>query len=170
MRIRCQKESEDYKPVRGNEKEIINHLLEHDYYSYWDIEKDGNVISFNIDYKLSFTNKLNSFFKYKLNGTIEHVYGKCFVDYVAIPFSLTNTDILKIFQAPNFLSCKKFSTEDYLFKAWTFKTITDTFTVTYNDIIIFNTDYTIVDCLANNKNESNETILESNGYIIKQDD
>lgn len=30
MRIRCQKEAEDYKPVRGNEKEIINHLLEHD--------------------------------------------------------------------------------------------------------------------------------------------
>ena len=28
----------------------------------------------------------------------------------------------------------------------------------------------LTDCIANNKNESNETILESNGYIIKQDD
>ena len=66
MRIRCQKEAEDYKPVRGNEKEIINHLLEHDYYSYWDVEKDGNVISFNIDYKLSFT-KYVCFKKMQLN-------------------------------------------------------------------------------------------------------
>ena len=58
MRIKCKKRMrlKGYRAVKGNEKEIINHLIEHNYYNYWDVEKDDKIILFNIDYKIFFTN------------------------------------------------------------------------------------------------------------------
>lgn len=61
------------------------------------------------------------------------------------------------------------STIDTLLKNWKLKTTTKTFTVTQNDILIFNMDWKIVDCLENEKNQLYRDILESNGYIVKWD-
>ena len=46
MIIECKKRAEGYKPVKGNEKEIINHLLDH--YGECYVEKNEEVVSFNI--------------------------------------------------------------------------------------------------------------------------
>ena len=94
-----------YRTVKGNEKEIINHLIKHNYYNYWDVEKDDKIILFNIDYKIFFTNEDASFFKYESDGRINVVFDRydC-VDYIAVPFSIASQDMIKILQAQNF--CK----------------------------------------------------------------
>ena len=90
-------------------------------------------------------------------------------DYIAVPFSIASQDMVKILQAQNFVSLdmESDSTIDTLLKNWKLKTTTKTFEVTQNDILIFNTDWEIVDCLENDKNQLYRDILESNGYIVK---
>lgn len=52
---------------------------------------------------------------------------------------------------------------------WGLKTTTETFTVSYNDIIIFDMCWKIVDCLRNDQNQGYGGILESNQYIVEGD-
>lgn len=174
MRIKCKKRMrlKGYRTVKGNEKEIINHLIEHNYYNYWDVEKDDKIILFNIDHKIFFTNEDASFFKYESDGRINVICDRYdFVDYIAVPFSIASQDMIKILQAQNFVSLDMESdgTIDTLLKNWKLKTTTKTFTVTQNDILIFNMDWKIVDCLENEKNQLYRDFLESNGYIVKRD-
>ncbi len=159
-----------YRTVKGNEKEIINHLIEHNYYNYWGVEKDDKIILFNIDYKIFFTNEDASFFKYESDGRINVICDRYdFVDYIAVPFSIASQDMIKILQAQNFVSLDMESdgTIDTLLKNWKLKTTTKTFVVTQNDILIFNMDWKIIDCLGNEKNQLYRDVLESNGYIVK---
>lgn len=93
-------------------------------------------------------------------------------DYIAVPFSIASQDMVKILQAQNFVSLdmESDSTIDTLLKNWKLKTTTKTFTVTQNDILIFNMDWKIVDCLMNEQNKPYEIILACNEYIVEQDD
>lgn len=172
MIIECKKRAKGYKSVKGNEKEIINHLLIHDYYNYWEVEKDKRI-TFRIGGEAFFTNEDNSFFRCETDGKINHIMKKYeFIDYIAVPFDITNKDVLKIFQSQNFVSLrlKKDSVPDSLSKCWILKTTTQTFGITYNDIIIFDKDWKIVDCLMNGQNKPYEILLACNDYIVEQDD
>ena len=64
---------------------------------------------------------------------------------------------------------KKNGVPDSLSKHWILKTTTQTFGITYNDIIVFDKDWEIVDCLRNDQNQGYGGILESNQYIVKGD-
>lgn len=55
-------------------------------------------------------------------------------------------------------------------KKWSLKTTTETFAVSYKDIIIFNEDLEIVDCLMNEQNKPYEILLACNDYIVERDD
>lgn len=90
-------------------------------------------------------------------------------DYIAVPFSIASQDMIKILQAQNFVSLDMESdgTIDTLLKKWKLKTTTKTFAVNQNDILIFNMDWEIVDCLRNEQNQLYRDVLESNGYIVK---
>lgn len=92
-------------------------------------------------------------------------------DYIAVPFSIASQDMVKILQAQNFVSLdmESDSTIDTLLKNWKLKTTTKTFTVTQNDIIIFDMCWKIVDCLRNDQNQGYGGILESNQYIVEGD-
>ena len=172
MIIECKKRAEGYKPIKGNEEEIINHLSIHDYYNYWEVEKDNKRITFRIGGEVFFTNEDNSFFRCETDGRIKHIMKKFeFIYYIAVPFDITNKDILKIFQSQNFVSLKlkKDGVPDSFSKYWILKTTTQTFGITYNDIIVFDKDWEIVDCLRNDQNQGYGGILESNQYIVKGD-
>lgn len=52
MIIECKKRAEGYKPVKGNEKEIINYLLDH--YGECYVEKYKESVSFNLPNKTFF--------------------------------------------------------------------------------------------------------------------
>lgn len=171
MIIECKKRVEGYKPVKGNEEEIINHLLNH--CGECCVEKYNETVSFHIPNKAFFINDETTFFKCGKDGEIHTAKDKYnFKNYVAVPFSITDKDMVKILQAQNFvnLEMEHDGTIDTLFKNWSLKTTTKIFAVTYNDILIFNTDWEIVDCLGNDKNQLYRDILETNDYIVERDD
>lgn len=136
MIIECKKIAEGYKPVKGNEKEIF------------------------------FINDETTFFKCGKNGEIHTAEDKYnFKNYFAVPFH-KNSDLMRVFIAPNFESCTR---DEVNLLVWGLKTTTETFAVSYNDILIFDMCWRIVDCLRNDQTQLYRDVLESNGYIIERD-
>lgn len=164
MRIECKKRAEGYKPVKGNEKEIINHLLDH--YGECYVEKYKEEVSFNIPNKAFFVNDETTFFKCEKDGEIRIAKEKyTFKNYVAVPFN-ANTDLMRVFTAPNFESFEREGVRRLIWKSWSLKTTTKLFAISYGDIIIFNEYWEIVDCLRNERDKPSETLLASNDYIV----
>lgn len=156
MRIECKKRAEGYKPVKGNEKEIINHLLDR----YGRCCVDKNEESFY------FSNDEPTFFKLEKDGEIRIAKDKyTFKNYVAVPFN-SNTDLMRVFTAPNFESFEREGVRRLGWKSWSLKTTTKLFAISYGDIIIFNEYWEIVDCLMNERDKPYETLLASNDYIV----
>lgn len=168
MIIECKKRVEGYKPVKGNEEEIINHLLDH--YGECYVEKYNEEVSFHIPNKSFFVNDETTFFKCGKDGEIRTVRDKYnFKNYVAVPFD-NNDDMMRIFTAPNFESFIRDGVTRLVWKNWVLKTTTETFGVSYKDIIIFDENNEIVDCLMNGQNKPYEILLACNDYIMEQDD
>lgn len=169
MIIECKKRVEGYKPVKGNEEEIINHLFDH--YGECYVEKYKETVSFHIPNKAFFINDETTFFKCGKDGQIHIAEVKYnFKNYVAVPFDASDKDMLRIFQAPNFVSFKRKHIVAPSLKKWGLTTTTKIFEVCYKDIIIFNEDWEIVDCLMNEQNKPYEILLACNNYIVEQDD
>lgn len=168
MIIKLKKKAEEYKPVKGNEKEIINHLLDH--YGECYVEKNKEAVSFNVPHK-TFFNDETTFFKCGKDGEIHTAKDKYnFKNYVAVPFDASDKDMLRIFQAPNFMSFKRNHTVAPSLRKWGLMTTTRIFTVSYGDILIFDGDGKIVACLINEQNKQYESLLACNDYIVKRDD
>lgn len=198
MRIKCKKRLTDYEPVKGNEKKIINHLLEHNYYdnilyyknknriSAKKFKQRGNIFSDSkieknrsTIYTMNFNNieneilNLNAEDYFKLNDDGSITASKeqpSFREYIAIPVDGGDEAILEMFKAPNFMSFERDGTVNLLFKNWSLKTTTETFAVTYQDIIIFDADWKIVDCLMNRQNKKYESLLACNDYMVERED
>lgn len=158
MRIKLEKKAEEYKPVKGNELEIIKHLLDH-------------VISFEIEENwgsTSFNNEKDVFFKCEKNGQIkirdsEPKPKKC----IGVIFDVFNVDVIEILQAKNFKGLRKdspFSKGD----EWELKTTTDTFKVCGGDLVVIDDDEKIIDCLRHEINSGNFWL--SDEYRIKMRD
>ena len=168
MIIECKKRAEGYKPVKGNEEEITNHLLNH--YEECYVEKNKETVSFRIPYTTFFINDETTFFKYGKDGQIYTAKDKYnFKNYVAVPFN-DNADLMRVFTAPNFESFTRDGVTRLVWKKWVLKTTTETFEVSYNDIIIFDANWKIVDCLMNRQNKPHESLLACNDYIVERDD
>ncbi len=168
MIIECKKRAEGYKPVKGNEKEIINHLFDH--YGECYVEKNKETVSFHIAHKTYFINDETTFFKYGKDGQIHTAKDKYnFKNYVAVPFN-ENDDLMRIFTAPNFESFTRNGVTRLMWKKWDLKTTTETFEVSCNYILIFDEDWKIVDCLMNGQNKQYESLLACNDYMVKRDD
>lgn len=168
MIIECKKRAEGYKPVKGNEEEIINHLLNH--YGKCYVEKYYEEVSFYIPNKGFFVNDETTFFKCGKDGQIHTAKDKYnFKNYVAVPFN-ENDDLMRIFTAPNFESFTRTGVTRLMWKKGVLKTTTETFEVSCNYILIFDEDGKIVDCLRNGQNKPYESLLACNDYIVKRDD
>ena len=177
MIIKCKKRAEGYKPVKGNELKLIEHLLNQNFYRSYSITGSTinvdvricKVISFEIVKEnwrsTSFNNEEDVFFKCGKDGQIHIVKDKYnFKNYDAVPFDASDKDMLRIFQAPNFVSFERKHTVAPSLKKWGLKTTTKSFTVRYGDILIFNTDGEIVDYLMNGRDKKYETLLACNDY------
>ena len=167
MIIECKKRVEGYKPVKGNENEIINHLFDH--YGECYVEKNKETVSFHTAYKTYFINDETTFFKCGKNGEIHTAEDKYnFKNYFAVPFH-KNADLMRVFIAPNFESFTRDGVSRLLWKKWVLKTTTETFAVCYKDILIFNEDWEIVDCLMNGQDKQYESLLACNDYIVERE-
>lgn len=176
MRIKLEKKAEEYKPVKGNELEIIEHLVDQNFYNSYSIEGsrikvDGRIcrtISFEIEEiggSTSFDNGKGVFFKCEKNGQIKIMYGepkpkKC----IGVIFDVFILDVIEILQAKNFKGLRRdspFSKGD----GWELKTTTDTFKVSDGDLVVIDDDEKIIDCLKHGINTG--TICLSDEYRIK---
>ena len=167
MIIECKKRVEGYKPVKGNEKEIINHLFDH--YGECYVEKNKETVSFHIAYKTYFINDETTFFKCGKDGQIHTAKDKNnFKNYFAVPFN-SNADLMRVITAPNFESFTRDEVSRLGWKKWVLKTTTETFAVSYKDILIFNEDWEIVDCLMNGQDKQYESLLACNDYIVERE-
>ena len=154
MRIKLKKRAEKYKPVKGNELEIIKHLLDHNFYNSYSIngsriEVEGricNTISFEIAENwgsTSFDNEEGVFFKCEKNGQIKIRYGKPKLKKcIGVIFDVFNVDVIEILQAKNFNGLRKYSPFS---DEWELKTKTDTFKVEGGDLVIIDEDKKIID-------------------------
>lgn len=87
MRIKLEKKAEEYKPVKGNELDLIKHLLNQNFYRSYSIEGSRievegricKVISFEIVKEnwrsISFNNEEDVFFKCGKDGQIHTAKG-----------------------------------------------------------------------------------------------
>lgn len=160
MRIKLEKKAEEYKPVKGNELEIIKHLLDQNFYKSYSI--DGNLIevegricrtiSFEIEENwgsTSFNNEKDVFFKCEKNGQIKIRYSepkpkKC----IGVIFDVFNLDVIEILQAKNFKGLRRIPGVSLSpNKCWELKTKTDTFKVYCGDLVVSDDDEGILDCL-----------------------
>lgn len=178
MRIKLEKKAEEYKPVKGNELEIIKHLFEQNFYDSYSInasriEVEGIIcreISFEIEENwesTSFTNEKNVFFKCEKNGQIKIRYSEpqpknC----IGVIFDVFNLDIIDILQAKNFKGLIRnppFSEGD----EWRLNTKTDTFKVSGGDLVVLDDDGEIIDHLKHGRGTI--TICLNDEYRIKRD-
>lgn len=149
MRIKLEKKAEEYKPVKGNELELIKHLVDQNFYN---IEVEGRICRtiFEIEENwrgTSFDNEKGVFFKCEKNGQIKIRYGepkpkKC----IGVIFDVFNVDVIEILQAKNFKGLMR----DPPFSKggkWKLKTKTDTFKVCDGDWVVIDDDEKIIDCL-----------------------
>ena len=160
MRIKLEKKAEKYKPVKGNELEIIKHLLDHNFYNSYSIEGsrievEGRIcrtISFEIEENwgsTSFDNEEGVFFKCEKNGQIKIRYSepkpkKC----IGVIFDDFNVDVIEILQAKNFKGLRRIPGISLSPKeCWELKTKTDTFKVYYGDLVVIDDDEKIIDRL-----------------------
>lgn len=178
MRIKLEKKAEEYKPVKGNELELIKHLLDHNFYNSYSIaesriEVEGRIcrtISFEIEENwgsTSFNNEKGVFFKCEKNGQIKIRYSepkpkKC----IGVIFDVFNVDIIEILQAKNFKGLMR----DPPFSkggVWELKTKTDTFKVCGGDLVVIDDDEGILDCLRHGIDTIN--ICLNGEYRIKKE-
>lgn len=176
MRIKLEKKAEEYKPVKGNELELIKHLLDHNFYDSYSIdgsriEVEGRICRtiFEIEENwrgTSFDNEKGVFFKCEKNGQIKIRYGepkpkKC----IGVIFDVFNVDVIEILQAKNFKGLRR----DSSFSKggeWELKTKTDTFEVCGGDLVVID-DEKIIDCLRHGKDSIN--ICLNDEYRIKKE-
>lgn len=180
MIIECKKRAEGYKPVKENELELIEHLLNQNFYKSYSITgskikvegRTCRVISFEIVEEnwrsTSFNNEEDVFFKCGKDGQIHIIKDKYnFKNYIAVPFDMSDKDVLKIFSDPNFVSFERKHIVAPSLKKWGLKTTTKSFTVRYGDILIFDENWEIVDCLMNDPIKLPLNVLTSHNYIVK---
>lgn len=157
MRTKLEKKAEEYKPVKGNELELIEHLLNQNFYRSYSINacsqkiegKMCRIISFEIEENwgsTSFDNKKGVFFKCEKNGQIKIRYGepkpkKC----IGVIFNVFNVDIIEILQAKNFKGLRRIPGVSLSPKeCWELKTKTDTFKVYCGDLVVIDDDEKII--------------------------
>lgn len=181
MRIKLEKKAEGYKPVKGNEEEIIKHLLDHNFYNSYSIEGsrievEGRIcrtISFEIEENwgsTSFDNEKGVFFKCEKNGQIKIRYSdpkpkKC----IGVVFDVFNVDVIEILQAKNFKGLRRIPGISLSPKeCWELKTKTDTFKVYCGDLVVIDDDEKIIDRFKHRINPINNCL---NGeYRIKKEE
>lgn len=178
MKIKLEKKAEEYKPVKGNELELIKHLLDQNFYNSYSIEGsrievEGRIcstISFEIEENwgsTSFNNEEDVFFKCEKNGQIKIRYSepkpkKC----IGVLFDVFNLDVTEILQAKNFkglIRDSPFSKGD----EWELKTKTDTFKVDCGDLVVIDDDEGILDCLRHGIDTIN--VCLNGEYRIKKE-
>ena len=170
MIVECSRRPDGWIPVKGNEEEIIDFLLEYNYYTKYSVNKDGNDFDFNVDNKFwggkYFNNREGYFVKLNGDGSITVSEGQpSFKDYVAMEFNLTNDfDWVKwLFKAPNIHSLHQNQLTNTI-KDWYMKPTP--FRVQEGSILVFNKNSKHLHDVLDRTSVTIDDVLLENGYAV----
>lgn len=170
MIIECKKRVEGYKPVKGNEKEISDFLLEQNYYTKCSIKETRKGVDFWVDTEFCggeyFNNMKDYFVKLNDDGSITVSEGQpSFEDYVAMEFNLTDDfDWVKwLFKAPNIHSLHQNQLTNTI-NEWDIKPIP--FQMQQGSILVFNKNSKHLHNVLNRTSVTIDDVLLENGYAV----
>lgn len=170
MIIECKKRVEGYKPVKGNEEEITDFLLKHDFYKNFLIGKVNNSFKFWMDTKFCgkeyFNNREDYFVKLNDDGSITVSDGQpSFKDYVAMEFNLTDDfDWVKwLFNVSNFKSLHKNLITNSIEILCLPSTI---FKIQEGSILVFDKNSKTLHNVLNRTSVTIDDVLLENGYAV----
>ena len=170
MIVECSRRPDGWIPVKGNEEEIIDFLLEHNYYTKYSVNKDGNDFDFNVDNEFwggkYFNNREGYFVKLNGDGSIIVSEGQpSFKDYVAMEFNLTDDfDWVKwLFKAPNIHSLHQNQLTNTI-KDWYMKPTP--FRVQEGSILVFNKNSKHLHDVLDRTSVTIYDVLLENGYAV----
>ena len=165
MIVECSRRPDGWIPVKGNEKEICEFLLEQNYYEEYSIDKDGNDFDFDVDNELwkgvYFNDQDGYFIKLNDDGSIHVPQGQpSFKDYVAMEFNLTGDfDWVKwLFKAPNIHSLYHNT------KGWDIDPTP--FQMQEGDILVFDKNSRQLHNVLNRTSVTIDDVLLENGYVV----
>lgn len=177
MIVECSRRPDGWIPVKGNEKEICEFLLEHDFYKNFLIEKvndnfkffhkniplGGYYYNYGEDY---FDNEDDFFVKLDDDGSITVSEGQPFFkDYVAMEFNLTDDfDWVKwLFNVSNFKSLHKNLITNSIEILCLPSTI---FKIQEGSILVFDKNSKTLHNVLNRTSVTIDDVLLENGYAV----
>ena len=170
MIIECKKRAEGYKPVKGNEEEIIDFLWGQDYYTKCSVKETKKGFDFWMATEFCgeeyFNNKEDYFVKLDDDGSITVSEGQpSFKDYVAMEFNLTDDfDWVKwLFKAPNIHSLHQNQLTNTI-KEWYIKPTH--FRVREGSILVFNKNSKHLHDVLDRTSVTIDDVLLENGYAV----
>lgn len=170
MIVECSKRPSGWIPVKGNEKEIYEFLLKHDYYEECFVEKDSNDFNFEVNNQLLdgeyFNNRDGYFVKLNDDGSISVSQKQpSFKEYVAMEFNLTDDfDWVKwLFNAPNINSLHNTKMTNNIPSWYTKPT---PFQIQEESILIFNKNSKTLHSVLYRTSVTIDDVLLENGYVV----
>lgn len=171
MIVECSKRPDGWIPVKGNELKICKHLLKHNYYEEYSVEKDGNnfncYLGENCFDESYFDDEDNYFVKLNDDGSIKVSQKQpSFEDYVAMEFNLTDDfDWVKwLFKSPNVNTLHKNQIDNISIKKWYLQPTA--FQMQEGSILIFNKNNKILQDVLNRTSVTIDDVLLENGYAV----
>ena len=170
MIVECSRRPDGWIPVKGNEEEIIDFLLEQNYYTKCSVKKTRKGFDFWVATGFCgeeyFNTRDGYFVKLDDDGSITVSEGQpsC-EDYVAMEFNLTDDfDWVKwLFKAPNVKSLHRNQINDTI-KAWDITPIP--FQMQGGSILIFNKDSKTLHDVLDRTSVTIDDVLLENGYAV----
>ena len=170
MIIECKKRAEGYKPVKGNEEEIIDFLWWQNYNTKYSVKETKKGFDFWMATEFCgeeyFNNKEDYFVKLDDDGSITVSEGQpSFKDYVAMEFNLTDDfDWVKwLFKAPNIHSLHQNQLTNTI-KDWYMKPTP--FRVQEGSILVFNKNSKHLHDVLDRTSVTIDDVLLENGYAV----
>ena len=170
MIIECKKRAEGYKPVKGNEEEIIDFLWGQDYYTKCSVKETKKGFDFWMATLFCgeeyFNNKEDYFVKLDDDGRITVSEGQpSFKSYVAMEFNLMDDfDWVKwLFKDPNIHSLHQNQLTNTI-KDWYMKPTP--FRVQEGSILVFNKNSKHLHDVLDRTSVTIDDVLLENGYAV----
>lgn len=170
MIVECSRRPDGWIPVKGNEEEIIDFLLEQNYYTKYSVKETKNSFDFWVATEFCgeeyFNNRDGYFVKLDDDGSITVSEGQpSFKDYVAMEFNLTDDfDWVKwLFKAPNIHSLHQNQLTNTI-KDWYMKPTP--FRVQEGSILVFNKNSKHLHDVLDRTSVTIDDVLLENGYAV----
>ena len=171
MVIICKKKSKEYKPIRGNELEIIAKLMESKYYDKSEVTFKNDDVYFTITNEYgdeeNFKNFKDAYFRIEENGEVIFKYNiPDPLEYIAVIFDICGIDSVYahwLLLAPNIKSIRRLPTNP---TTWELQLPNQFITMASGNILIFNRKSRKIHAVLERIDEDVEETLRKNDYII----